>query len=59
MRTQEQLRVNSIGMIAVVAIKSLPLGILPWTQLKKLRRSTSLRSSKRKERYSVNIEFTN
>jgi hypothetical protein len=59
MRTQELLRMNSIGMTVVVAIKNLPLEILHWTQSKKLRRSTSLRNSKRKERYFANIEFTN
>ena len=59
MKTQELLRVNLIGMTVVVAIKSLLPEILPWTQSKKLRRSTSLRNSKRKERYFANIEFTN
>ena len=59
MKTQELLRVNSIGMIAVVAIKNLLLEILPWTQSTKLRRSTSLRNSRRNERYFANIEFTN
>jgi hypothetical protein len=59
MRTQELLRVNSIGMTVVVAIKNLRLEILPWTLSKKLRRSTSLKNSKRKERYFASIEFTN
>ena len=59
MKTQELLRVNLIGMTVVVAIKSLLPEILPWTQSKNLRRSTSLSNSKRKERYFANIEFTN